>query len=91
MPSLSSEDLIRVKLELAQTLSRTDTIRLQARQLISQRTALRESTAKVRAEMKEEGLVLEETREDIRRLEEEVKVAVEEGERLREKLAEKGR
>ena len=41
--------------------------------------------------MKEEGLVLEETREDIRRLEEEVKVAVEEGERLREKLAEKGR
>lgn len=53
--------------------------------------ALRESTAQIRAEMREEQLVLDETRESIRRLEDEVKSAEGEGRRLREKLDEKGR
>ncbi|KAL7510991.1 hypothetical protein ACHAXN_007910 [Cyclotella atomus] len=89
MSSLEAEELVRLKLELAQTRSRTDSIRLQARQLISQRTTLKESAAKTGVEIGEQRLILAETMESINTLEKELKRAEEERNRLKKKLGEK--
>ncbi|KAL3795076.1 hypothetical protein ACHAWO_009239 [Cyclotella atomus] len=89
MSSLEAEELVRLKLELAQTRSRTDSIRLQARQLISQRTTLKESAAKTDVEIGEQRLILAETMESINTLEKELKRAEEERNRLKKKLGEK--
>ena len=52
--SVSEDEYIRLKLELAQARAATDTSRLKARQLISKRDGLREDTAKNRAESEEQ-------------------------------------
>jgi hypothetical protein len=90
MSSLEAEELARLKLELAQTRSRTDSMRLQARQLISQRITLKESAAKRRVETEEQCLVLAETMESINKLQKDLRRAEEEQNRLKEKLGEKG-
>jgi chromosome segregation ATPase len=88
MSSLEAEELIRLKLEIAQTRARTDTIRLQARQLISQRTTLRESAAKSRTEMEEQRLILAETMESINKLRRQLRKAEDERDKLIAKMGE---
>jgi chromosome segregation ATPase len=88
MSSLEVEELIRLKLEIAQTRARTDTIRLQARQLISQRTTLRESAAKSRTEMEEQRLILAETMESINKLRRQLRKAEDERDKLIAKMGE---
>lgn len=88
MSSLEAEELIRLKLEIAQTRARTDTIRLQARQLISQRTTLRESAAKSRTEMEEQRLILAETMESINKLRRQLRKAEDERDKLIAKVGE---
>lgn len=89
-PDETPAELVHLKLELAQTRARTDSIRLQARNLISQRATLRESAAKTHEETGEQKLILSQTMESIDKLQEELRKAEEERDRLKEKLGEKG-
>ncbi|KAL3785364.1 hypothetical protein HJC23_011047 [Cyclotella cryptica] len=80
------KDYIRLKLELAQTRARTDSIRLQARQLLSQRKHLREMAAKSLAETEEQQLILAETMKSIENLQNQLGMAEQERDSLLEKL-----
>jgi chromosome segregation ATPase len=87
--SATDEDLIHLKLELAQIRARTDSTRLQARQLISQRKTLRETAKKISAETEEQQLILVEKMAVINKLKQEVVRAEEERERLLARLGRK--
>lgn len=77
------------KLELASTRAATDTARIQARQLISQRDALREDAAKNRAEAEEHKLILKETKDSNEKLKSQIKTAEEEKDDLLNRIKEK--
>ncbi|KAL7477760.1 hypothetical protein ACHAW6_003555 [Cyclotella cf. meneghiniana] len=83
------KDYIRLKLELAQTRAKTDSIRLQARQLLSQRKHLREMAAKSIAETEEQQLILAETTKSIENLRKQLEIADEEQSSLLKKLEQK--
>jgi hypothetical protein len=89
LESAPDKDFIRLKLELAQTRARTDSIRLQARQLLSQRKHLREMAAKYIAETEEQQLLLAETMKSIENLQKQLGIADEEQSSLLEKLEQK--
>ena len=89
LESAPDKDFIRLKLELAQTRARTDSIRLQARQLLSQRKHLREMAAKSLAETEEQKLVLAETMKSIENVQTQLGIADEEQSSLLEKLEQK--
>jgi len=88
-PTLEAEEFIRLRLELAQTRSQTDTTRLSARRLISERTALRESAAKTKVETEEQRLILAETMQSIHKLKTDLKKAEEARDILKRRLNEK--
>ncbi|KAL7471397.1 hypothetical protein ACHAXS_011629 [Conticribra weissflogii] len=71
-PSTASieEEYIRLKLELAQTRAKTDTARLQARQLITKRDEIKDLLAASKAEAEEQELILKETQESVKKLKE---------------------
>ena len=77
------------KLELASTRAATDTARIQARQLISQRDALREDATKNRAEAEEHKLILKETKDSNEKLKSQIKTAEEEKDDLLDRIKEK--
>lgn len=88
-PTPEAEEFIRLKLELAQTRSRTDATRLQARRLISERTTLRESAAKTQVDTEEQRLILAEAMQSIHKLKIDLKKTEEERDVLKQKLNEK--
>mmetsp|Transcript_16151 Transcript_16151/g.38720 ORF Transcript_16151/g.38720 Transcript_16151/m.38720 type:complete len:102 (-) Transcript_16151:93-398(-) len=84
--SVSEDEYIRLKLELAQARAATDTSRLKARQLISKRDGLREDTAKNRAESEEQQQILAQTQDSNMKLNEQIKKAEVERDRLLKKI-----
>ena len=86
----TEEEYYRLKLELAQTRAKTDTARLQARQLITKRDEIRESVATARANAEEQQLILAETVESIIKLKSQLNVVEEERKRLWGEFEKKG-
>ncbi|KAL7546397.1 hypothetical protein ACHAWF_009732 [Thalassiosira exigua] len=87
--SVSEDEYVRLRLELAQARAATDTARLQARQLISKRDGHREDAAKNRAEAEEQQLILRQTQESNEKLKTQLKSAEEERDRLLQEIEEK--
>lgn len=83
----TDNEYVKLKLALVQTRARTDSARLQARQMISKRNSLKEETVKIKSECEEQVLILEQTQESNARLREQIKKAEEERRRLLEKTA----
>lgn len=73
------DEYVRLKHELAQTRAKTDKLRIEARQIISQRDALKSDVTKESAEVEEQRLILQETMDSIKKLERKIEEA--EGER----------
>mmetsp|Transcript_14051 Transcript_14051/g.29568 ORF Transcript_14051/g.29568 Transcript_14051/m.29568 type:complete len:138 (+) Transcript_14051:3-416(+) len=92
-PSTASieEEYIRLKLELAQTRAKTDTARLQARQLITKRDEIKDSLAASKAEAEEQDLILKETQESLKKLKEHLDRVETEKMKLWEAFERKGR
>ena len=80
------DEYVRLKHELAQTRARTDKKRIEARQLISQRDGLRSDVAKESAEVEEKRLILEETLDSIKRLNDQIEQVKGEKDELMKKV-----
>lgn len=72
------DEYVRLKHELAQTRAKTDKLRIEARQIISQRDGLKSDVTKESAEVEEQRLILQETLDSIKKLEEKIEEAKEE-------------
>ncbi|EJK47322.1 hypothetical protein THAOC_33966 [Thalassiosira oceanica] len=83
----TDNEYVKLKLALVQTRARTDSARLQARQMISKRNALKEETVKIKSECEEQVLILEQTQESNARLREQIEKAEESRRRLLEQTA----
>ncbi|KAL3809922.1 hypothetical protein ACHAXA_005336 [Cyclostephanos tholiformis] len=88
--SIADDDneYVRLKLKLAQARAATDTLRLKARQLLTQRDVLREDTVKDQVEGEEQQRIIQQTQEANEKLRAQIKIAQEEKNQLLKKIEE---
>lgn len=87
--SATEDEYVRLKLELAAKRASVDTVRLQARQLISKRDGLREEVAKNKAESEEQQQILQQTKESNEKIKAQIIEAEEERDGLSKEIEKK--